>query len=54
MAGGGIRPTVTHGATDEFGYNTVEGGVHVHDINATPLHLMGIDHERLTHKYRGR
>lgn len=54
MAGGGIRPTVTHGATDEFGYNTVEGGVHVQDFNATLLHLMGIDHERLTHKYRGR
>ena len=54
MAGGGIRPGVTHGTTDEFGYNVIEGGVHVHDFNATLLHLMGIDHERLTYKYQGR
>lgn len=54
MAGGGIKPGMTYGATDEFGYNVVENGVHVHDFNATILHLMGIDHERLTHKYQGR
>lgn len=54
MAGGGIKPGVTYGATDEFGYNITENGVHVHDFNATILHLMGIDHERLTFKYQGR
>ena len=54
MAGGGIKPGMTYGATDEFGYNVVENGVHVHDFNATILHLMGIDHERLTFKYQGR
>lgn len=54
MAGGGVKPGTTYGATDEFGYNVVENGVHVHDLNATILHLMGIDHERLNHKYQGR
>ncbi|TWU57300.1 DUF1501 domain-containing protein [Rubripirellula reticaptiva] len=54
MAGGGIKPGITHGTTDEFGYNVIENGVHVHDFNATILHLMGIDHERLTYKYQGR
>ena len=54
MAGGGIKPGITYGATDEFSYNIVEDGVHVHDFNATILHLMGIDHERLTHRYQGR
>jgi hypothetical protein len=54
MAGGGVKPGMTYGATDEFSYNLVENGVHVHDFNATILHLMGIDHERLTFKYQGR
>ena len=54
MAGGGIKPGITYGETDEFGYNIVRDGVHVHDLNATILHLMGIDHERLTFKYQGR
>ena len=54
MAGGGIKPGVSYGATDEFGYNVAEKGVHVHDFNATILHLMGLDHERLTFKYQGR
>lgn len=54
MAGGGIKPGITYGATDEFGYNIVENPVHVHDFNATVMHLMGIDHERLTFKYQGR
>ncbi|HCK41824.1 MAG: sulfatase [Planctomycetaceae bacterium] len=54
MAGGGIKPGTTYGATDDFSYNIVEDGVHVHDLNATILHLMGIDHERLTFKYQGR
>ncbi len=54
MAGGGIKPGISYGSTDEFGYNVVENGVHVHDFNATILHQMGIDHERLTYKYQGR
>ena len=54
MAGGGIKPGITYGSTDEFGYNVAENGVHVHDFNATILNLMGIDHERLTFKYQGR
>jgi hypothetical protein len=43
-----------YGATDEFGYNVVEDGVHVHDFHATFLHLLGVDHERLTHFFQGR
>ena len=54
MAGGGVRPGMTYGRTDPFGYNVVEDGVHIHDFHATLLHLLGIDHERLTFKYQGR
>jgi hypothetical protein len=54
MAGAGIRGGYTHGETDDFCYNIVDGGVHVHDLNATILHLMGVDHERLTYRYQGR
>ncbi len=54
LAGGGVRPGITHGTTDEFSYNVIDGGVHVHDLNATLLHLMGIDHRRLTYRYQGR
>jgi hypothetical protein len=54
MAGGGVKPGLVHGATDEFGYNIAENGVHVHDFHATLLHLLGIDHERLTYKFQGR
>lgn len=54
MAGGGIKPGVSYGVTDEFGYNIVDEGVHVHDFQATILHLLGIDHERLTFKHQGR
>ena len=54
MAGGGVKGGITHGATDELGYNATEDIVHVHDLHATMLHLLGIDHERLTYKYRGR
>ncbi|TWT97722.1 hypothetical protein Pla108_18740 [Botrimarina colliarenosi] len=54
MAGGGVQAGVTHGETDDFGYNLVRDGVHVHDLNATTLHLLGIDHERLTYFYQGR
>ncbi|RMF45089.1 MAG: DUF1501 domain-containing protein [Planctomycetota bacterium] len=54
MAGGGVRGGATIGSTDEYSYNIVERPVHIHDLNATILHLMGIDHERLTFKYQGR
>jgi uncharacterized protein (DUF1501 family) len=54
LAGGGVRPGISHGRTDEFGYNVVEDSVHVHDLQATILHLLGIDHERLTFRYQGR
>ena len=54
MAGGGVQGGVTHGETDPLGYNIAENGVHVHDFHATILHLLGIDHERLTYKYQGR
>ncbi|QDU64356.1 hypothetical protein Pan216_52460 [Planctomycetes bacterium Pan216] len=54
MAGGGIKPGVTHGKTDEFSYNVVENPVHIHDLNATILHCLGIDHERLTYRFQGR
>ncbi len=54
LAGGGIRPGVVHGETDDFSYNITEGPVHVHDLNATILHCLGIDHERLTYRFQGR
>ena len=54
LAGGGVKGGVVHGATDEFGWYAVEDKVHVHDLHATVLHLMGIDHERLTYRYAGR
>ncbi len=54
MAGGGIKPGFSYGSNDEFGYNIVENGVHVHDFHATLLHLLGIDHERLTYRFKGR
>jgi hypothetical protein len=54
MAGGGVRAGISYGQTDEFGYNVVENPVHVHDFQATLLHLLGIDHERLTFKHQGR
>lgn len=54
MAGGGVRSGMSYGATDEFGYNIVDDGVHVHDFHATLLHLLGIDHERLTYRFQGR
>jgi len=54
MAGGGIKPGVIHGATDELGYNIVTDPVHVHDIQATLLHCLGFDHERLTYRAQGR
>ncbi len=54
LAGGGVRGGYVHGATDEFGYRAVENRVHVHDLHATILHLLGFDHERLTYRYAGR
>jgi hypothetical protein len=54
FAGAGVKPGTSYGATDEFGYNVAEDGVHVHDVQATILHLLGIDHERLTYKFQGR
>lgn len=54
MAGGGVKAGVTHGETDELGFNVVKDGVHVHDFQATLLHLLGIDHEKLTYKFQGR
>ncbi len=54
MAGAGVKPGLVYGQTDEFSYNVIENGVHVHDFQATLMHLLGIDHERLTFKYQGR
>ena len=54
MAGGGIRGGMAFGATDEFGYHAVENIVHVNDLHATILHLLGIDHTRLTFRFQGR
>ena len=54
MAGGGVKPGVTYGASDELGMNAVENTVHVHDFQATLLHLLGIDHEQFTYKFQGR
>ena len=54
MAGGGMKPGLTYGATDEFGYHAVENKVHVHDLHATILHQLGIDHKRLTFRSQGR
>ena len=54
LAGGGIKPGLTYGATDELGFHVVENPVHVHDLQATILHLLGLDHERLTFHHAGR
>jgi len=54
LAGGGVRGGMTHGATDDFGFFAVENKVHVHDLHATMLHLLGLDHEKLTYRFSGR
>ena len=54
LAGGGVRGGMTYGATDEFGWHSVQDKVHVHDLHATILHLMGIGHEKLTYRHSGR
>jgi hypothetical protein len=54
LAGGGIRPGITHGETDDFSYNIIKDPVHIHDLHATMLHCLGIDHTKLTYKFQGR
>jgi uncharacterized protein (DUF1501 family) len=54
MAGGGIKPGMSYGETDDFSYNIIKDPVHVHDFQATVMHLLGIDHEKLTYKHQGR
>jgi hypothetical protein len=54
LAGAGVKPGIVHGETDEYGVRDVKDGVHVHDFHATILHLMGLDHERLTYRHSGR
>jgi hypothetical protein len=54
MTGAGIKPGMTYGGTDDFGYNVTENGVHVHDLQATILQQLGIDHTKLTYRFQGR
>ena len=54
MAGGGVKPGHRHGESDEYGAEGVDGKVHIHDLHATMLHLLGIHHEKLTYRYSGR
>ena len=54
LAGGGVKGGITHGATDDFGYYAVDGKVHINDLHATMLHLLGLDHKRLTYEHHGR
>src|SRR6185312_7866308 len=54
LAGAGVRAGMTYGATDDFSYNITENPVHVHDLQATMLHLLGLDHKRLTYRFQGR
>ena len=54
MAGGGVKPGMSYGETDEFSYNIASNPVHIHDLHATMLHLLGIDHTKLTFPFQGR
>uniref|UniRef100_UPI00286B4A41 DUF1501 domain-containing protein n=1 Tax=Armatimonas sp. TaxID=1872638 RepID=UPI00286B4A41 len=54
LAGGGIKGGLTYGSTDELGFHVAENKVHVHDLQATILHCLGLDHEKLTYRYSGR
>lgn len=54
LAGGGVKPGLTYGSSDEFGMHAIEDRVHIHDLHATTLHLLGIDHQKLTYRYSGR
>jgi arylsulfatase A-like enzyme len=54
MAGAGVKPGITYGTSDDFGFNVTENPVHIHDLQATILHQLGIDHQRLTYRFQGR
>ena len=54
LAGGGIKPGITLGKSDDLGFNVIEDRVHVHDLHATILHLLGFDHTKLTYRFQGR
>ena len=54
MAGGGVKGGLSYGATDEYGYEAVDGRMHIHDWHATILHILGLDHEQLTYRHAGR
>ena len=54
MAGGGVKGGLAYGSTDDYGYEAVENKVHIHDWHATILHLLGLDHEKLTYRHAGR
>jgi arylsulfatase A-like enzyme len=54
MAGGGIKPGISYGQTDDFSYNVTENPVEVHDLNATIMHLLGLNHKQLTYRFQGR
>jgi uncharacterized protein (DUF1501 family) len=54
LAGGGVKGGMVHGATDEFGFQAIDNVVHVHDLHATMLHLLGFDHEKFVYRYAGR
>jgi hypothetical protein len=54
LAGGGVKPGITLGESDDFGFNAIKDRVHVHDLHATILHLLGFDHTRLTYRFQGR
>ncbi|MCP4951259.1 MAG: DUF1501 domain-containing protein, partial [Proteobacteria bacterium] len=54
MAGGGVKPGIIYGATDEFGYRAIENRLEMHDLHATMLHLLGVDHTRSTFRFSGR
>ena len=54
MCGGGVKPGIVHGSSDDYGFNVAEGGVHIHDLQATILYLLGIDHLKLTYLFQGR
>jgi arylsulfatase A-like enzyme len=54
LAGAGVKPGTTHGVTDDFGFHVDDGKVHVNDLHATMLHLLGVDHERFTYRFQGR
>ena len=54
LAGGGIKPGISYGQTDDFCYNVAENPVHVHDLQATLLHCLGVNHEKLTYRFQGR